>query len=97
MPAFAISVTQVGTKSVTLSWAAPTENSNGTPLTNLAGYHIEYGTSRTALTHKINVASVGLTTYVISNLSSGTYYFAITAYNSSGLQSTESNIVSAKF
>lgn len=96
LPSFAIAVTQLGSKTATLSWAAPTENSNGTPLTNLAGYNIEYGTSRTSLTHKVNVNSVGLTTYVIGNLSSGTYYFAITAYNSSGVQSKLSNIVSVK-
>src|SRR5580698_8272340 len=32
------------TGSATLSWTVPTENTNGTPLTNLAGYHIYYGT-----------------------------------------------------
>jgi hypothetical protein len=96
LPTFAIAVTQIGAKSATLSWIAPTENSNGTPLTNLAGYRIAYGTSKTNLSHKINVNSAGLTTYVISNLNSGTYYFTITAFNSAGLQSKESNIVSAK-
>jgi len=28
-----------------LSWTAPTENSDGSPLTDLAGYKIHYGSS----------------------------------------------------
>ena len=38
LPAFPIAVTENATGSVTLDWIAPTENTNGTPLTNLAGY-----------------------------------------------------------
>jgi hypothetical protein len=93
LPAFAITVTQIGTKSVALSWAAPTINSDGSTLTNLAGYRIYYGTSKTDLSHAITLSYVGITTYVISNLGSGTYYFAILAYNASGVQSNLSNIV----
>ena len=32
--------------SVTLSWHAPTTNTNGTPIDNIAGYMIEYGWTR---------------------------------------------------
>ena len=96
LPAFAIGVTQIGSNSATLSWAAPTENSDGSALVNLAGYRIRYGTSKTALTHTITVSSVGITTYVISNLDSGTYYFALMAYNSAGVESRLSNIVAKK-
>ena len=38
MPSFAIEVTQVGTASVTLSWTAPTQNEDGSALTDLAGF-----------------------------------------------------------
>jgi hypothetical protein len=96
LPAFAVTVEQIGVKSATLSWAAPTENSDGSALTNLAGYRICYGASSTAVTHTITVSTVGITTYVVSNLSSGAYYFAIVAYNTAGVQSKKSNIVSAK-
>lgn len=95
LPAFAINVTQIGSKSTTLSWVAPTENSDGSALTNLAGYRICYGTSKTDLSHMITVSSVGITTYVISNLNPGRYYFAISAYNSAGVHSSLSNIVTA--
>jgi Fibronectin type III domain len=95
LPAFAITVTQIGVKSATLSWDAPTQNVDGSALTNLAGYRIFYGTSRNSLTQSITISSVGVLTYVISNLSSGsTYYFAIKAYNTAGVQSTLSTTVS---
>lgn len=94
LPAFAIAVTQIGDKSATLSWDAPTKNADGSALTNLAGYRIFYGTSRTSLTHSITINSVGITAYVISNLNAGTYYFAIKSYNTAGVQSNMSAIVS---
>jgi hypothetical protein len=93
LPAFAINVTEIGSKSVTLSWKAPTENTNGSALTNLAGYRIFYGASPSSLTQAITIASVGITTDVVSNLSSGTYYFEIVAYTSAGVESKPSTLV----
>ena len=93
---FAITVLQAGTRSATLSWKAPTENQNGTPLTNLAGYRIYYGTTPSALNHTITINNVGRTSEVVPNLA-GTYYFAIMAFNTAGIQSKLSNLVSAKF
>jgi hypothetical protein len=75
-----------------LAWQAPTTNTNGTALDNLAGYYIHYGTSAGSLTQTINVPNAGTTTYVISNLAAGTWYFGITAYTNSGLQSSMSNV-----
>jgi hypothetical protein len=90
---FKIDVTaaQAATGSATLSWTAPTLNTNGTPVTDLAGYHIHYGTTPGALDKVIDVPGAKTTEYEISNLSSGTYYFAITAYNSMGIDSPDSN------
>jgi hypothetical protein len=84
-----------GSASATLSWLAPSENTNGSALTNLAGYNIYYGTSTSAMTNKIAIKSVGIMTYVISNLSSGNWFFAITAVNSSGVESVASSAVEA--
>lgn len=98
LPVFSITVrsgsTAPSTGAATLHWTPPTQNTNGSTLTNLAGYRIYYGTSSSALTQTINISSAGITSYVISNLSRGTYYFAITAYNSSGAESTRSTTVS---
>jgi len=86
------SATTSGT--VTLSWSAPTENTNGSALTNLSGYVINYGTSAVALTQTISISTVGMLSYVISNLSSGTWYFEVVAVNASGVQSSPSSVVS---
>jgi hypothetical protein len=81
----------------TLSWAAPVQNTDGSPLTNLAGYRIYYGTQADDLTQVIDIPSVGVTEYVVDNLTAGTYYFSIRAYTAGGVESALSNIVSATF
>jgi len=86
--------TPPSTGSATLSWTAPTENTNGTALTDLAGYIIRYGTSLDAMTHSIKVDSAKTTAYEISNLAPGTYYFEVIAYTSVGTQGVPSDIAS---
>ena len=83
----------VGSSTATLSWEAPTSNTNGSPLMDLAGYRIYYGISATDLSHTVDITSIGMQTYVIDDLGPGTWYFAITAVTSSGSESTPSNIV----
>jgi hypothetical protein len=71
----------------------PTQNTDGTTLTNLAGYRIVYGVSASQLTQTIQVTNAGMSSYVVENLAPGTYYFAIRAYTSSGAESADSNVV----
>jgi hypothetical protein len=78
----------------TLSWTAPDQNTDGSVLTNLAGYRIYYGTIANVLDQVIDIPSVGMTTYVVDNLTAGTYYFSIRAYNAAGAESAFSPIVS---
>lgn len=92
LPAFTIVVTQIATGSATLSWTPPTQNTDGSALVDLAGYRIHYGTSAGALTQVIQLANPGVSSYVLGNLSSGTYYFAVTAYSSSGAESARSGV-----
>jgi hypothetical protein len=80
---------------VTLSWVAPTDNTDGSALTNLTGYNIYYGTSASGMTTKISIPTVGMLTYVISNLNPGTWDFTVTSVNSSGMESSASATVSA--
>jgi Putative Ig domain len=80
------------TGSATLSWTAPTENTDGTPLTDLAGYHIYYGTSAGAWTSTITILSATETSYIVSGLASGTYYFTVVAFNTEGIDSADSNV-----
>jgi hypothetical protein len=92
LAAFSISVVDVSNGGATLTWTPPTANTDGTSLTNLAGYRIAYGTTSTALTSTIQVANPGLSSYTVSNLAPGTYYFAVRAYTSSGTESSNSNV-----
>lgn len=85
--------TTVAASSVTLGWVAPTENSNGTPITDLAGYKIHYGTASSDYSQTVSISNAGLTRYVVDNLPTGTYYFAITAYNAHGIESALSGEV----
>jgi hypothetical protein len=79
------------TGSATLSWTIPTDNTNGTPANDLAGFHIHYGTNPGALNLVINVPGTTTTKYAISNLTSGTYYFEVAAYNTLGIDGIVSN------
>ena len=88
-------VPQSAPGSVTLTWQPPTQNSDGSALTNLAGYNIHYGTQSQDYTNVIKVANPGLATYVIDGLPAGTYYFSVAAYNTSGIESSFSPEVSA--
>ena len=83
-----------GSGAATLSWEAPTTYTNGAALTNLGGYRIYYGTSADNLSQTIQLAGVGMQTYVIDNLGGGTWFFAIKAITNSGLESALSDVVS---
>jgi hypothetical protein len=95
LPAFNIAVTATASPSgsATLSWTPPTTNTNGSTLTNLAGYRIYYGTSATSLNQTVQVASAGTSRYVLENLSPATWYFAVRAYTSTGVESSSSSVV----
>jgi hypothetical protein len=80
------------TRSATVSWEAPTTNTNGTALTDLAGYRIYYGSSPEHLGHSLKISTIGLQTYVIENLEPGTWYFAVMAVAANGAESKLSNV-----
>ena len=84
------------TGNVTINWNPPTQNTDGTPLTNLAGFKIHYGSASQKYTQTITVSNPGLVTYVVANLPAGTYYFAVTAYSATGTESPLSSEVSTK-
>ena len=83
-----ITVNQASNGTATLDWTAVTQNMDGTTLTNLAGYNIHYGTSASNMSTTIQVSNASLTAYVVTNLSSGAWYFAVAAYTSGGTEAS---------
>lgn len=63
---------------VSLSWTAPTANADGTPLTDLAGYSIHWGTSSGAYTQK---QTLGNQVTATISLSTGTWFIAVKAFD----------------
>jgi hypothetical protein len=81
-----------GDDTARLSWTPPTQNTDGTTLTNLAGYRLHYGRSADALTNTLEISNPGVSTYVLEELAPGDWFFAVRAYNTLGAESALSNI-----
>jgi hypothetical protein len=96
LPAFSITVTAApaATGTAVLDLTAPTQNTDGSALTNLAGFRIYSGTSPSSLTQLVQLSGATLTSYTINNLASGTWYFGATAYTTTGTESALSAIAS---
>ena len=77
-----------------LSWTPPTENTDNSPLTDLAGYKIYYGTSPGTYSNTEIINNPGLTSFLIENLASADWYFVMTSFNSSGIESSYSTEIS---
>ncbi len=94
LPAFSLSVLQVANGTATVTWTPPTTNTDGSALTDLAGYRVAYGNSSTNLGQSQSLDNPGLSSYTVNNLAAGTWYFAVYAVNSSGIESGISNVAS---
>jgi hypothetical protein len=76
------------------------QNTDGSTLTNLAGYRTVWGPSPTNMGTaaiqggEVQIANAGVSTYVVEALRPGMYYFAVRAYSSSGAESADSNSAS---
>ncbi len=86
--------TPIPSGSATLSWVPPTQNTDGSPLTDLEGYTVRYGTSMANMDQTVAIHGAGITTYLLRGLSPGTWYFTIDACTSMGACSERSNAVS---
>jgi hypothetical protein len=91
LPQFAIVVVAnpvATTRNVRVTWQAPSVNTDGSALTDLAGYRIVYGTQPGAYTNSVPVNGTGLLDYTVENLQSGQkYYFSMVAVNAAGAES----------
>ena len=94
LAAFSIAVVATATGSATLTWNPPTTNTDGSSLTDLTGYRIYWGTTQGTYPNSVTVNSPGISSYVVSNLVAGTYFFVVTSLNSAGVESTYSTSAS---
>ena len=81
---------------VALTWEAPTANTNGTPLDDVAGYVIEYGPDPSLLGRSVRIQNPTANTYTMQDLSPGVWYFAVHAFTSAGVQGARSRVVHTK-
>ena len=70
------------------------KDDDGSPLVNLSGYRIHYGTSPSSLSKLVTVGSPSSTSASIEGLSSGTWYFAVVAFTTAGIESAMSSSAS---
>jgi hypothetical protein len=87
--------TSGSTESVNLSWTAPASRSDGDYLSpnELAGYKVYMGSSANNLTQLVDLNDNQATGFTVNNLESGSYYFAVSAYDQEGLESGFSQVI----
>lgn len=83
--------------SAALRWVPPTQNVDGSPLTDLAGYNIYFGTESRVYGTPLPVTDAGATsttfTVPLSDENTVELYFAMTALDEDGNESAYSNEV----
>ena len=79
-------------RSYTLSWTPPTQNDDGSPLTDLAGYYVYAGSSpdNLLLSYFVGAQSPSLPLYFAAV---GPEYFAVSAVNVDGFESPLSGVL----
>jgi major membrane immunogen (membrane-anchored lipoprotein) len=83
------------TDRISLAWTPPTTRSDGSFLEagELAGYRIYMGTKSNNLAPLVDLSDDSITQYTVSDLPSGNYYFAISAFDTDGLESSYSQVI----
>jgi len=89
---FSITVVATGPGAATLTWTPPDRRANGQPL-SLSGFRLYWGQSSRNYARSL-LLDPTLVAYVVTDLTPGTWYFAITALDENGLESDYSNEVS---
>jgi len=72
----------------TTTWTAPTTNTDGSTITDLAGYNLYRGTTATNLT-RLKSFGPTVVSYQDTNLAPGQYYYALTSVNAASLESVQ--------
>lgn len=91
---FSISVVATASGSATLSWTPPTQYTDGSSLNDLAGYKVYWGQDEDDMSNSATLDQPGVTSYVVEQLTPGTWFFSMKAFNEAGVESTFSNVAS---
>lgn len=72
-----------------ISWVAPTEREDGTPisLSEIAGYRVYYGPTSGGYTGRFDILDSSANETGVSDLPPGRYYIAVTTLDTYGLES----------
>jgi Putative Ig domain len=98
LPSFTVAVSPVPSGgAVTLSWSAPATDESGAALADLAGYWVFHGTEPGVVSPIAQIQDARTTSYVVNGLGAGTHYFAVAAYNATGLESALSDVGTRTF
>lgn len=96
LPAVSASVTYTlvcdwpGVTKAALTWTAPTQNTDGSALTNLAGFRPLWGPSCADLPNSVYINDPAARSWQSPDLAPGTWSFAVIAFNTLGLESEPS-------
>jgi hypothetical protein len=85
-PALTVNPAPEGNGVASLHWETPLSKVDGEPLDDLAGYRILYGRSSSDLDHSVMIPDPAATSYQVSALTSGVWYFAVVAVSSNGFE-----------
>jgi len=81
---------------VTLTWTAPTTNTDSSALTDLLGYEVYRATSASGAYTQVNTSNVLTASYTDSTVTNGTtYYYKVTTADTGGNESVKSSVSSA--
>jgi hypothetical protein len=95
---FSVTVAQrISARSVLLQWVAPGANRDGTPLEGLGGYVIYSGTSPYELEPLLYVFGGDILSHDLRDVPAGEHFFAVSAFDTGGMESDLSPVVSGYF
>jgi hypothetical protein len=83
-----------GSGVASLQWEIPSSKVSGEPLDDLAGYRILYGRSSSDLDHSVMIPDPATTSYQVSSLAPGIWYFAVVAVSANGFEGPPTTLAS---
>jgi Putative Ig domain len=81
-----------GNGTAELQWAPPVQNHDGSPAIDLAGYRVYFGQSPDALNNTTTLLGGQNSRYLVTGLTTGTWYFAVSTVAANGAESELSEI-----